>query len=142
MKKNFLVLSLCLFNYGFSQIGVFDIGKKTFDEVKNSESITPCEVTLDKTLTYCVQNGSYLSYTFENQVLVGIITMEACSSQYAAERKLEVEISREKSSLGIEPSVINGKTYFRADYSPIIIAYSVAYLKQTYFMVCGRVKRM
>jgi hypothetical protein len=142
MKKNFLVLSLCLFNYGFSQIGVFDIGIKTFDEVKNSESIAPCEVTLDKNLTYCVQNGSYLSYTFENKVLNGIITMDACSSQYAAERKLEDEISREKSSLGIEPSVINGKTYFRADYSPIIIAYSVAYLKQTYFMVCGVFKRM
>ena len=48
MKIYFLVLSLFLFNGSFSQTNVNDLGKKSFEEVINSESISPCEVTEKK----------------------------------------------------------------------------------------------
>ena len=57
MKINLLVLSLFLFKYSFSQINVNDIGKKTFYEVKNAFSVSPCEVKDKAVLTYCIENG-------------------------------------------------------------------------------------
>ena len=135
MKIYFLVLSLFLFNGSFSQTNVNDLGKKSFEEVINSESISPCEVTEKKTITYCVEDGSRLSFLFKNQVLSGIMTMTAFSTQYAAERELENEIQRSKSSLGIEPYISNGKTMFNTLESPIFVTFSVEFVNKTYFLV-------
>ena len=52
MRIFLLFISLFVFNNGFSQTSVNDFGKKTFDEVKNTESYTPCEVTEKQTITY------------------------------------------------------------------------------------------
>jgi hypothetical protein len=135
MKTLFLVLSLFLFKGGISQINVNDLGKKRFDEVIKSESNSPCEVTENKIITYCVEDGSKLSFLFKNQVLNGIITMTAFSSRNAAERELENEILNSKSSLGIEPYISNGKTMFNSLESPIFVTLSVEYVNKTYFLV-------
>ena len=72
---------------------------------------------------------------FKNQVLSGIMTMTAFSTQYAAERELENEIQRSKSSLGIEPYISNGKTMFNTLESPIFVTFSVEFVNKTYFLV-------
>jgi|APGre2960657444_1045066.scaffolds.fasta_scaffold83036_1 hypothetical protein len=142
MKINLLVLSLFLFKYSFSQINVNDIGKKTFYEVKNAFSVSPCEVKDKAVLTYCIENGSKNSFIFTNQVLDGIIIMTAFSSQYAAEKDLEYEISRETSSLGIKPFITGGKTFFSTPESPIFVTYSVEYINRTYYMVHSILKQL
>jgi uncharacterized membrane protein len=136
MKIFLLFISLFVFNNGFSQTSVNDFGKKTFDEVMNTESYSPCEVTEKKTITYCVEDGSRISFLFNNhQILYGIMTMTAFSSKYAAEKELENEISKSKSSLGILPRISNGKTIFNTLESPIFVSYSVEFVNQTYFLV-------
>ena len=135
MKIILLVLSLFLFENSFSQINVNDLGKKTFYDVKNAYTITPCEVTDRLIITYCVEDGSRLSFLFKNQILNGIMTMTAFSSKYAAENNLESEISKEKTSLGIEPYITNGKTIFNNLDSPIFITYGIEYTNQTFYTV-------
>ena len=61
--------------------------------------------------------------------------MTAFSSQYAAEKQLEYEISLEKQTLGIEPFRTNGQTIFNTLDSPIFISYGVDYVDKTYFMI-------
>jgi hypothetical protein len=61
--------------------------------------------------------------------------MTAFSSKYAAEKELENEISKSKSSLGILPRISNGKTIFNTLESPIFVSYSVEFVNQTYFLV-------
>ena len=135
MKIILLVLSFFLFENSFSQINVNDLGRKTFNEVKSAFSISPCEISDKVIITYCVEDGSRISFLFKNQILDGIMTMTAFSTRYAAEKELEHEISREKSSLGIDPFITNGKTIFNTLESPIFITYSVEYYKQTYYSV-------
>jgi hypothetical protein len=131
------VLFVLFFNFSaFCQINVSDLGKKNFSEVKNAHNrSSPCEVTEKKVLTYCVEDGSMLSYLFDNELLNGIMTMTAFSTQYAAERELEKEISEQKSTLGIEPFISNGKTMFYTISSPIYITYSVENQNSTYYMI-------
>ena len=135
MKKILLFISLFLVKYSFSQINVSDIGKKTIYDVKSAYSISPCEATGELIITYCVENGSRLSYLFKNKILDGIMTMTAFSTRYAAEKELEAEVSKKKASIGIEPIVSGGKTWFFTPDSPIFVTYSVEYVNQTYYMV-------
>jgi hypothetical protein len=135
MKKIILVLFLFFIQNSYSQINLKDLGKKSYNEVLSSESISPCEITEKKTLTYCVENGSKISYIFNNQILSAIITMTAFPSQYSAEKELENEISKTKKSLGVEPRISNGNTIFNTLESPIMVSFSVNYVNQTYFLV-------
>lgn len=134
MKKFLLFISLFVVKYSFSQINVSDIGKKTIYEVKNAFSISPCEDD-EQIITYCVENGSRISYLFKNKILDGILTMTAFSTQYAAEKELELEVSKKKASTGIEPIVSGGKTWFFTSDSPIFVTFSVEYVNRTYYMV-------
>ena len=134
MKKFLLVISLFLVKYSFSQINVSDIGKKTIYDVKSAYSISPCEDD-EQIITYCVENGSRISYLFKNKILDGIMTMTAFSTRYGAEKELELEVSKRKASIGIEPVVSGGKTWFFTSNSPIFVTYSVEYVNQTYYMV-------
>ena len=63
------------------------------------------------------------------------MTMTSFPTQYSAERELELEIKREKSSIGIEPFISNGKTMFNTLNSPVFITYSVEYFNQSYYMI-------
>ena len=132
--KHILILSfIFLFKNSSSQISPLDLGNKNIYDVKNAFSIAPCEDSKEM-ITYCVEDGSRLSFLFKNQILSGIMTMTAFSSQYAAEKQLEYEISLEKQTLGIEPFRTNGQTIFNTLDSPIFISYGVDYVDKTYFM--------
>ena len=135
MKKFILLPFLFFFSFAYGQVDVTDLGKKSFSEIQNSFSISACEVTNDEVLVYCVENGSKLTLLFKNGVLDGIISMTSFPTQYSAERKLELEIEREKSSLGIEPFISNGLTTFNTLDSPVFVTYSVDYVNQTYYMI-------
>lgn len=135
MKIYFLVVILLVSKVSFSQTNVNDLGKKSYYEVINEEAIPPCEIIEKKIITYCVEDGSRLSFLFENQVLNGIMTMTAFLTKYSAERELESEIRRSKSSLGIQPYLSNGKAMFNDLRSPIFVTFSVEYVNKTYFLV-------
>jgi len=135
MKKLLLLSALLIFACSYGQVDVTDLGKKSFSEVQNSFSFPACEVTNDEVITYCVENGSRLTFLFKNRVLNGIMTMTSFPTQYSAERELELEIKREKSSIGIEPFISNGKTMFNTLNSPVFITYSVEYFNQSYYMI-------
>jgi hypothetical protein len=135
MKNILFVLGIFLFNNAVCQINVNDLGKKTFYEVKSAFSIQPCEVTDNLIVTYCVEDGSRLSFLFKNRVLNGIMTMTAFSSQYGAEKVLDFEISKLKSELGIQPATVNGKTIFNTPESPIFTTFSVEYVNKTFYLV-------
>tara|TARA_B110000908_G_scaffold12432_1_gene14453 strand:+ start:404 stop:829 length:426 start_codon:yes stop_codon:yes gene_type:complete len=135
MKKILFIIAFIFYFSSFGQVGVTDLGKKSFSQVRNSFTITACEVTKDKVLTYCVEDGSRFSFLFKERILNGIMTMTAFSTQYSAEMELERVISREKSTIGIEPFISNGKTMFNTLESPIFISYYVESFNQTYYMI-------
>lgn len=135
MKKIILLLGLFQFEQGYSQIGVTDIGLKSWYQVKNYQSTSPCEVTAQQVLTYCVEDGSKISYLFKNNILDGIATMTAFSTRYAADRALEYAIASQKAALGFEPFISGGQTIFLKKESPIYCSYSVEYINRTYYMV-------
>ena len=141
MKKLIFLLLLAPFFSFAQQINVSDLGKKNFREVENAHTISPCEVTGGKVLSYCVQDGSRISYLFVNELLNGIMTMTSFSTQYAAERELEKEISERESTLGIEPFISGGKTMFNTLSSPIYMSYSVDKVNNTYYLICYIAKK-
>ena len=134
MKTIIIILCLILFKNGFSQINVSDLGEKSFYQVREAFAIVPCEVTDNLMITYCVEDGSRLSFLFQNEVLNGIMTMTAYSSQYAAEKDLESIIKREQYALGIVPFKSNGATIFNTLESSIYISYTVEYTNQNYYL--------
>ena len=135
MKLLYLALSLLIVSDCFSQVTVNDLGKKTYGQVRAVESLIPCEVTDNLIVTYCVEEGSRLSYLFKNQVLDKIMTMTAFPTLSLAERQLEREISKAKSSLGVEPFLVGGQTLFNTLESPIFVSYGIKVINQTYFMI-------
>ena len=134
MKLIFLSLSFLIVFKSFSQITVNDLGRKTYSQVRAIESVYPCEAD-NLIVTYCVEDGSRLSYLFKNQVLDQIMTMTAFPTQSSAERQLEREIAEAKSLLGVEPFIMGGQTLFNTLDSPIFVSYGVSVLNQTYYMV-------
>jgi hypothetical protein len=45
------------------------------------------------------------------------------------------EISKAKSSLGVEPFMVGGQTLFNTLDSPIFVSYGIQVIDQTYFMI-------
>jgi len=134
--KNILIIFMffLLKNSSYSQITPLDFGNKSISDVKNAFSINPCEDS-EQMITYCVEDGSRLSFLFKSRMLTGIMTMTAFSSQYAAEKQLENEISLEKKNLGIEPFRTNGQTIFNTLDSPIFVSYGVDLVDKTYYLI-------
>jgi hypothetical protein len=134
MKKLFFALTFFIIQNTFSQITVNDLGRKTYNQVRAIESVSPCEAD-NLIVTYCVEDGSRLSYLFKNQVLDQIMTMTAFPTQSTVERQLEKEISEAQSSLGVEPFLMGGQTLFNTLDSPIYVSYGMKIIDGTYFMV-------
>lgn len=134
IKTILLILSFSTVVNSFSQISVNDLGKKTYRQIRAIETVSPCEAD-NLIVTYCVADGSRLSYLFKGDILDKIMTMTAFPTQIAAERQLEREIAETKSSLGIEPFMVGGQTLFNILDSPIFVSYGVSIVDQTYYMV-------
>ena len=127
----FLVLS-CQFSYSQS---VSDLGKRTYSEVKMSQSSYPCEETYNEILTYCAQGGHKISYMFKRGILNGIAVSTAHSTRYSAERELDKEVSGFQSRTGIVPLRSGGQTIFSTRYSPVSTAHGVQNVGGTYYYV-------
>lgn len=134
MRILFLVLSFLIIQNSFSQVNVSDLGIKTYRQVLAAESGSPCEAD-DLIVTYCVEDGSRLSYLFKGEILDKIMTMTAFPTQASAERQLEKEISETKLSIGVEPFMVGGQTLFNTLDSPIFVSYGIKEINQTYFMI-------
>lgn len=115
-------------------IGVNDFGNLSYNQVKSNEGIAPCEEE-PKFIVYCVEDGSRVSYEFENNALIGIQFWTAQSTNYNAEIELSAMIREKERSTGIEPSKYNGQTIFYRPGSPIIVSYSIENINNTYFTV-------
>jgi hypothetical protein len=126
-----------LSNFAFAQkkiIGVNDLGNLSYTQVKSLESVAPCE-EYAKFIVYCVEDGSRVSYEFEDNTLIGIQFWTAQSTNYDAELELSALIREKKRSTGIEPTKYKGQTIFYRPGSPIIVSYGIENLNNTYFVV-------
>jgi hypothetical protein len=134
MKTFLIALFFFIVCESFSQVTVNDLGKKNYRQVRAVESVSPCEDD-DRIVTYCVSDGSRLSYLFKGGILDQIMTMTTFPTQSLAERQLEKEISEARSSLGVEPFLMGGQTLFNTLDSPIYVSYGMKVIDGTYFMV-------
>ena len=130
MKTNILISLFCLiaqFTQAQSgrQIKLEDLGKIYYTDVKNSQSIKPCEESSGKSLTYCIGDGSKINYMFTNYKLTSVIYNTAYPSKYMAEAELKKVINEQSRNTGIQPSYSNGLTIFKQSNSNIILAFQV-----------------
>jgi hypothetical protein len=139
MNFNFLfaILSLTALNvnaqYG-REIGLEDLGKTYYSEVKNSQLIKPCEETPGKSLIYCVEDGSKINYTFENYRLSAIINLTAFLLKSQAEAELQNEITLYSRKWGIKPYYSNGMAMFFSSNTDISVSFGVTEIEGTYYL--------
>jgi hypothetical protein len=139
LKTTILISIFCLlaqFSQAQSrkQIGLEDLGKIYYSDVKNSQSLKPCEESSGKSLTYCVGDGSKISYVFTNYKLTSIIYFTAYPSKYKAEVELEKVINEQSRNTGIQPSYSNGLTLFKRSNSNIVLAFQVLEAGGIYYL--------
>ena len=134
MKTILLALSFLTVADCYSQVTVNDLGKKTYQQIRAEEAVSPCESD-NLIVTYCVEDGSRLSYLFKGEILDKIITMTVFPTKASAERQLEREIAEAKVSLGVEPFMMGEQTLFNTLNSPIFVSYGIKEINQTYFIV-------
>jgi hypothetical protein len=139
MKSAILILIFCFLNLksqaqNNKQIGLQDLGKTYYTDVKNSYSIKPCEETTGKALTYCVSDGSKVSYMFTNYKLTSIVNFTAYPLKYRAEAELERLINEQSRKMGIQPYYSNGMALFKTNNSNIILAFQVIEISGTYYL--------
>ena len=139
MNFNFLFtfLSLTILNvnaqYG-RQIGLEDLGKTFYTEVKNSQSIKPCEESPGKALTYCVEDGSKITYTFDNYKLTGIVNLTAFLLKSQAESELQNEINLYSRKWGIKPYYSNGMAMFFSNNTDVSVSFGITEIEGTYYL--------
>jgi hypothetical protein len=139
MNFNFLFtfLSLTVLNvnaqYG-RQIGLEDLGKTFYTEVKNSQSIKPCEESPGKALTYCVEDGSKITYTFDNYKLTGIVNLTAFLLKSQAESELQNEINLYSRKWGIKPYYSNGMAMFFSNNTDVSVSFGITEIEGTYYL--------
>ena len=133
IKNVFIVLFILLVNISFSQ-GIEDIGKKTFQDIKNMNKIKPCEITENRVLTYCVEGGSRISYIFEDNRLHGIMCLTAYLTRTLAENALEQEVNTFSKRNNITPTYTNGAALFDLSPSPLAVSYGVMGIRGTFYL--------
>ena len=116
------------------QIGLKDLGKAFYGDVKNSISIKPCEEIIGKTLTYCIEDGRKMLYAFTNSKLTSIVDFTAYTSKYLAEADLERLTNEESRKTGIQPQYSKGMTIFMPRNSNIILGFQVIEMSGTYYL--------
>jgi hypothetical protein len=139
MKTSILIAVFCLlaqFSLAQSgrQIRLEDLGRIYYSEVKNLQSIKPCEETQGKALMYCVGDGSKISYLFTNFKLTSIIYFTAYPLKYKAEAEFERVINEQSRKTGIQPSYSKGMAIFKWSNSNIILSFQVLEVGGTYYL--------
>ena len=136
MKIKFLlsVILLLAFLESFSQ-NVQDLGKMSFREAKNINEIEPCDITVGKALTYCSEDGSKITYLFDNDKLYSIMFWTAFLTRSRAEIELEKEVSNFADRNNMKPAYGNGIAFFSLPSSPLTVTYALREFKGTTYLV-------
>jgi hypothetical protein len=139
MKTPIFLFLFCFLTQNYQaqygkQIGLQDLGKISYTDVKNSHSIKPCEEITGKALTYCVGDGSKVSYTFTNYKLTSIVNFTAYPLKYQAESEFERLINEQSRKTGIQPYYSNGMAMFMPNNSNVILAFQVIEMGGTYYL--------
>jgi hypothetical protein len=131
----FLSLTVLMVNAQYGrQIGLEDLGKTYYSDVKNSQSIKPCEESPGKAITYCVEDGSKITYTFDNYKLTGIVNLTAFPLKSQAEAEYIKVINEQSKKTGIQPFYSNGMALFNKSNSNISLAFQVIEIGGTYYL--------
>jgi hypothetical protein len=138
MQKNIFLLIFLLKLIGpsisFSQ-NINDLGIKTYSEIKSMQKTDACEITVGKALTYCVEDGSYVTYIFKNNTLNGIMFSTPFSSKSEADIELKKEISAFSTKNRISPYSVGGQTLFRKEDVPYKVSYGLQDRSGTTYLV-------
>jgi hypothetical protein len=127
MKKIiFLLVTFLLTQYGisFSQ-NLSDLGRKSFYEIKTMQKTEACEITIGKALSYCVEDGSIVTYIFKNNFLNGIMFSTPFSSKLEAEIALKKEVADFATKNRTTPFYMGGQTLFRKQDVPFTVSYGL-----------------
>lgn len=129
------LLSILFLSSGISLYSqeVSDLGKATFDQVKLMNSAAPCETTPNKVLTYCVEDGSFMSYTFRNNKLNGIIFLTAFLTKTLAEQDMVNQVKEFSKKTGKTPVYTGGMALFSMT-STIGVTFEVREFQGTFYV--------
>jgi hypothetical protein len=127
-----LILTNC--SISFSQ-NISDLGRKSYSDIKSMQKTDACEITIGKALTYCVEDGSNITYIFKNNILNGIMFSTPFSSKSEAEIELKKEISAFSTKNRISPYSVGGQTLFRKEDVPYKVSYGLQDRSGTTYLV-------
>ena len=137
IKKTFLISAFLLnvfLGYAQSISGLEDFGKST-DEVKKMFDFTPCEVTQNKIITYCVEGGSRLSFLFTNDKVSGVCYQTIYLTRNQAEKALEEEVASFSKTNNLIPSVNNGNALFYMPGIHLNVSYKVGEFNNNIYLL-------
>jgi hypothetical protein len=118
----------------FSQ-NITDLGRKSYSDIKSMQKTEACEITIGKALTYCVEDGSNITYIFKNNILNGIMFSTPFSSKSEAEIELKKEISAFSTKNRVSPYYMGGQALFRKEDLPYKVSYGLQDRSGTTYLV-------
>lgn len=134
-----ILLLIPLVSISQRDIDLFGKSKNYVVSFKNKQwGIGPCDVD-SKIVTYCVSDGSRISFIFNNSLgnLSDIIMMSPSIGQYSAEAKVSELISNTKLSIGVEPTYNKGTAYFMQPGVSIQLSFAASFVEGSYWVVEG-----
>jgi hypothetical protein len=135
VKELLLFLSFFLASFFGVAQAITDLGKKTYSQIKASQSIPPCDDTYAVALTYCDRVGDRITYIFEDHILSGILFQTAFISKTEAERQLKIEVRDFAARNSMEPTYGNGQVFFYKPYSNLTVSYGVKDYEGTWYLL-------
>jgi hypothetical protein len=132
MKKFVIFIFLFYFSISFSQ-DISDLGKATITDIRNKHNYPPCQETINKVLRYCSEDGNMVAYTFENNILNGIIFCTVFMTKTIAENELVKAVNQFEKTTGITPNISNGKATFAVTKNMGVI-YEVKQFNGSYYL--------
>jgi len=137
MKKvKFLYLAVFLLGFfsSFSQ-NVRDLGKKSFQDVKNMNEIEPCDISSGESLSYCSEGGNRITYIFDNYILKGIMYQTAFLTRTKAEIELEKEVNDFSVRNNVKPVYSNNQALFYYPSNPLTVSYGLKEYNGTTYLI-------
>jgi hypothetical protein len=128
------ILILTNYSTSFSQ-NISDLGRKSYSDVKSMQKTDACEITIGKALTYCVEDGSNITYIFKNNILNGIMFSTPFLSKSEAEIELKKEISAFSNKNSVSPFYMGGQALFRKEDVPYKVSFGLQERSGTTYLI-------
>lgn len=133
MKRIILLFSFFLLVFDSYTQSFKDLGTLTFENAKKSNTSNPCSETRNEVLKYCVQDGSFIFYTFKNNVLNGIIFLTPYLTKKQAEIALQNDVLSFANKVGKQPIYSAGKALFPMS-SELGVTFELVEFDGTYYV--------